>query len=110
IGVVVRVEHGMDKSDLFAQQLGPQIGRSVDQQISFRQTQRQRTSHPLVLRIGAGADLTAAANTRHPDRCAGTKKDQLAANVSGGRLEWQGQWAGGRCEQSGTKKKASEGL
>ena len=81
VGVFVRVEHGVDQSDPFAEQLAAQLGRGVDEEVSAGQAQGHAASGPLVLRIGAGAGGAAAADLRHAVRRARAEKDQLAGEI-----------------------------
>src|SRR5262245_8600788 len=61
VGVLVRIDDGMNDPDSLAQQLLPQIGRSVDKQVTLWQAHDSGAACSLVARIGAGTDFTRTA-------------------------------------------------
>ena len=67
---VVRVgvgeRHAVYDTDPLAQQLRPQIGWCVDQQIAFRQACDGRTARPLIPRLSAATDGATAAEVGTP--------------------------------------------
>lgn len=94
VGMFVREQHRMHQADAFAQQLGTQVGRGVNEQIAERQSQKDRAAGALVPRIDALADGTTAADGRHPHAGAGSEEDQLAADVRRDERIWQGDLVG----------------
>ena len=67
IGVLMRVHHGIHDSNFFTQQLLPEIWRSIDQKIAFRQAQNCTGSGPLVTRVIALTDVACTADCRYAD-------------------------------------------
>ncbi len=58
VGVLVRVDNGMNDRDFFSQQLCTQIRRGVNQQVPLGQLEDDRASSPLVARMIATTNLT----------------------------------------------------
>ena len=75
VGVLVRVDYGVNQPDLLAKQLHPKVGGGVDKQISPRQAQYDTAPPALVLRILVQTRPTAAADDGHTMRSAGAEKD-----------------------------------
>jgi len=88
VGVSVGVDDRVDDADLLAQELLPQVGRRIDEQIPLGQAEDHAAPRAAIARIVAGAHGAVAANGRHADRSAGPQQDQLAGDVATGRLAW----------------------
>ena len=82
VRVLVREQHSVDNADALAQELLPQIGRRIDQQVALRQADERRAARTFVLRIGAAADFARAADRRHADARSCSEQDELPANIS----------------------------
>jgi hypothetical protein len=67
IGMFMGVTHRVYQAQTLADQLLPQVGWRVDQQVAVGQAKHGATSRALVFGITAGADRTMAAQRRHPD-------------------------------------------
>lgn len=81
--MLVRKKHGMNDPQPFAKELYAQIGRRIDQQVSFVQSQHNGAPRALVSRMAAAAHITAATDHRYTYRGAGSQHDQLTADVGG---------------------------
>jgi hypothetical protein len=82
----VRIDHRMQDANFFAQQLGPQIGRRIDQQVSIGQTQNGAAARSLISRMPALANATSATQCRHTYGGASTQQDHPALDISRFRL------------------------
>lgn len=82
VGVFMGIEDRVNDPDFLSQQLLTKIGRAIDQQVSFGQSQDHTASSAAVTRVFAGANFAATANRRNADRGAGSQKDHLAGNVT----------------------------
>lgn len=91
VSVLVGVNHRMDDSHAFANQLGPQIRWRVNEQRSARQPDQDRASRALILRIRTLADVTVASDSRYAD--AGARSQE--SHDSGGRFSVGGFTVGG---------------
>ena len=89
ICVLVRVNHRVRDADPFTNQLSPQIGRGVDQQVPFRQTQNRAGSRSFITRMVASASIAAAADGGDSNRGACAQQNQLAGDVGRERLFFQ---------------------
>jgi hypothetical protein len=89
VGVLMRIQHGMDHPNLFAQQLMPKVGRGIDQQVSAGQPKHCGTAGASVLRIVTMTYLAAAPDRWHADRGPGAQQDHLPSNVRRMRRTWQ---------------------
>jgi hypothetical protein len=85
VGVGVREQHAVNDPDPLAQQLRPEIGRRIDEQVSLGQSDQCGASQPLVSRMTAGTDGAATANHGDADRRAGSQQNELTADVFTGR-------------------------
>ena len=81
VRVVMRVKHGVGDGYFFAQELHPEFGRGVDEQIPGGEFQQDRTARPVVARIGRCANRTLAPDHRHPDGGAGPQKKKRPHRV-----------------------------
>ena len=77
VGMIVRIERGMDPPDPLAQQLPTQVGGGVDQQVSAGQPQDDARPRAAVAWVAARASVAVAADHRHADRSAGAEEEQL---------------------------------
>ncbi len=87
IGVLVGKEDGVGDADLFPQELLPQIGGRIDQQISLRQAEEHTAPRPRIPRVDASANLAPAADGRDADGGSSAEEDRLAADVRGLKFE-----------------------
>jgi hypothetical protein len=72
----------MGHADPHTQELHPQVGRGVDQQISLGQASDRRTAEPLVSRVRAQANAAAAPDRRDTDAGSCAEQDELATDVT----------------------------
>ena len=86
IDVVVGVEHGVDPGDPLAEQLAPQVGGGVDEQVAAGQSEHDARPGPLVAGIAGGAGVAATAHRRHADARARAEEKAPAGEVAGGGL------------------------
>ena len=83
VGMTVGIEDSLQSADLGSQELGAQIGRSVDQQHPARQAQRDGATEPLIVGVGASAGRAGAADHRDAHRSAGSQKLEVSGQAWG---------------------------
>jgi hypothetical protein len=81
VGMLVREEDGVDNADPLAEQLLPQVGRRIDEQIAFWKAQEGRTAGPLVVRVVALAHLARTSERRDTGARSRPQQDELPADV-----------------------------
>lgn len=74
VGVVVRVQRGVDEAHVFADQLQPQFRRRVDEQVAPRRANEHGAAITVIVRIGRLTDGAVAADHGHPNRGAGAEE------------------------------------
>ena len=87
--MLVRVNDRVRDADSFTNQLSPQIGRGIDQQVPLRQSKNRAGSCSFVPRMIAGAGVAPASDRGNSDRGASAQQDQLAGDVGRERLFFQ---------------------
>ena len=86
VGVQVRVPHRAHPADARRQQLQPQLGRGVDEQVAaFQREERTVTGAP-VPRVVGGAVGAVAADHRHADR--GPRSQEGESQATTARCAW----------------------
>ena len=97
VGVLVRVQDRVDDADSLPEELLPEVGWRVDEQVALRQADEGGAARPLVARVAAGADFAAAADRRHSDARSRSQQNELPADIGGGDFAGHaGGIAGGR--------------
>src|SRR4029079_4632613 len=73
VGVLVRETPRVNNADALPQQLLPQIGWRIDEQIALRQTNQRRAARALIARVATDANVTGATDRRHADARSGSE-------------------------------------
>jgi hypothetical protein len=81
ISVLVRKDNGVDVPYFFSEQLLPQVGRGVNQEISRGQTKDHRASSPLIFWFSTNANAASTTDNRYANRRACSQEDHPAANI-----------------------------
>ena len=81
VGVLVRIDYGVDQPNLLAQQLHAKIRGGVDKQVSARQAPYDTAPPALVLRMRVQARRAATADHGHAVRSAGAEKNKLIQKI-----------------------------
>jgi hypothetical protein len=82
VGVAVREDGRVDHGRPLAQQLDPELGGRVDQEIAVRRVDQHAGARAVVFRIGRRADGTTAADDRHTDAGSRAQKNQFTGQTS----------------------------
>ncbi len=83
VGVLVRVRHRVNDPDFFSQQLLPQVGCRVDQQVPVGQAKNRAAPRALIPRMTTRADRAIASNCRNSDGSSTAEQNQFAPNIPG---------------------------
>lgn len=94
IRVLVGVGHGVDQADFFSQELGSQVRRRINKQVSLGKACNHATAGSLITRVTASAHGAAASEGRDTDGSARSEHDEFARDVGrqwffGGRRVFQ---------------------
>ena len=84
VGMFVSEQRRLDEGNLFADQLQPQFGRSVDQKVPLTALHQHSGSRAMIAGVFGETDRTAAAHHRHPRAGTGAEQNDLGAGSRGG--------------------------
>src|SRR5260370_9847966 len=76
VGVLVREHHRVQPLDSFAQSLGTEVGRGVNNHSASVEFEHKRCSRPVVVRVDGPADPTMTAQHRNAGGCSGPQEAQ----------------------------------